>query len=113
MAGLPTPPVAPYQSCVSCFKGDVTTIFAVDGSAEWLIAALGRAAEIPQDQATQMVLDLAHDSYGSPEGSVPEARMQMFVTLCRDCARRTGTTVVDRLDLETGAVPGYSQPDDA
>jgi hypothetical protein len=37
--------------------------------------------------------------------------MQAFITLCRDCAGKTGAKVVERSEIDSGAVRGYRQPE--
>jgi hypothetical protein len=39
----PVPMMAPWDSCIGCFAGDTKTAFAVEGEAEWHIAALAQA----------------------------------------------------------------------
>lgn len=81
--------VAPYHSCIVCFRGDTTTGLALIGSLEFHAAALV-AVGVPMEQATATVSlpetdpDLA--ARIAAEGVYP-------VRVCSDCASRGHMTV--------------------
>jgi hypothetical protein len=100
------PKIAPFNSCVSCFRGDTSTFVQIRGKAEWHVAALMRFAELGQAEATGTFLHWAEEQGGRP-GMVPEGEIEAAFRLCRDCARRTGADVVEPGD-EMGTV--YVQP---
>ena len=85
------PNVAPYESCIVCFKGDTTTAVAFRGPAEWLIAGLWRLG-VPKEQAEATILQLAHDEYECDYGQVPPGEMQNVVLVCEDCASKAELT---------------------
>ena len=99
--------LAPYQSCVSCYKGDTTTVIAVKGTAEFHAAALVTLAGLPIQEAIGTVqaaaLDLGHDIGGRYKGGF---------RLCRDCATKTGAKVTDLSDLNAGKGVVYVQRED-
>lgn len=86
------PNVAPFESCVVCYRGDTTTTYAVRGEAEFLVASLTRAG-LPEDEATGLVELVAHDHYGCDPGKVPVGDMEILVRLCPDCAATSGFKV--------------------
>jgi hypothetical protein len=100
------PTVAPYNSCVACFKGDTTTTYGTRGEAEFHIAALHAMAGLPMEQANATFTVMAERELGCDPGKVPGGTFDIFVRLCRDCARRTGVRV-GKLD----EVPLYLEPD--
>jgi hypothetical protein len=94
------------MSCVSCFKGDTDTVFAVEGVAEWCIASLMRFADLDQETATATFEVFCVTNLGCDPGTVPAGRIEVGFRLCPDCAERTGA----RLSVpgEHGIV--YTQP---
>lgn len=101
-----TPQVAPFESCVACFKGDTTTGVAVRGEFEFTSPRFTRVAGIPLDEAAATGKVLAAQEMGCDPGMVPVGEFTVAIRLCRDCAAKTGTPVADR---SLGALPGYSQ----
>jgi hypothetical protein len=83
------PKVAPYNSCIACYRGDTTTMLGLKGEAEFMIATLMRAG-VPQDEATQVIDGVAHDRYGCDRGKVPTTDMELAVRLCVDCGAKVG-----------------------
>jgi hypothetical protein len=102
------PKVAPYDSCVSCFKGDTTTGFGVRGSAEAAVAMLAKFGGMSQDKATATFLVYAEQDLGCDPGMVPTGQIEVGFRLCRDCAERTGTHVGEL----PGQIPAYGFPED-
>jgi len=80
----------------------------LEGEAEFLTAALVRLG-IPEDQAVEMVGQLAQDEYGCDPGKVPTSDMSVGVTVCSSCAAKTGFKV--RLKLPVGEMMAYRQGD--
>jgi hypothetical protein len=68
------PSVAPFESCVSCFRGDTRTIVFIEGEAEWHIAGLSRLAGIPLDQADATFMHLAEHVLGCDRAGPAAAR---------------------------------------
>ena len=101
------PKVAPFESCVACFKGDVTTGLALRGEPEFAIAAIHVFAGIPIDQATATFLQYAESEPGAEPGEVPDQDVEIGIRLCRECAEKTGAKVGELPDL-----PGIEQRDD-
>jgi hypothetical protein len=102
-----TPVVAPYNSCMGCLKGDVSTGFALEGEAEWIMVTMHKLAGITQDQAIATFHVMAEEM-GCDPGMVPSGRVTVLVRVCRTCARKTGATVHELADEE---VAGYAQPE--
>jgi phage tail sheath gpL-like len=96
--------VAPYESCIACLKGDVSTAVAFRGEAEFIIAGIHKAAGIPVELATATFAAFAEQELGCDPGTVPTGQVTHAVRLCTDCAQRTGTTVAPVPD-----VPCYEQ----
>ena len=88
-------PVAPFQSCISCFRGDTKTVVQAEGEAEWHIAALMHWAGLPSEQATATFLFYCEHELGCEPGRVPDGRFTHAFRLCRDCAARTGVDAVE------------------
>src|SRR3954447_7068643 len=65
------PEIAPHDACVSCFKGDTTTAFAVAGEPEFAIAYIAHLVAIPLDHAWARVHLWRREEAGSPLGKVP------------------------------------------
>jgi hypothetical protein len=106
MPAQPTPAVAPYRSCIVCFKGDTLTALALQGSAEWCIAGLMRVG-LDRESAEATFRSWAEDVLGCDPGMVPVGRVTMGVRLCRECAKRTGTNVGE----SAAGMPVYAEPE--
>jgi hypothetical protein len=96
--------VAPYESCIVCFRGDTTTAIGFRGEAEWCIAGLLRLG-VPPDQAEATFLPFAKHELGCDPGTVPDGQIDYAVRLCRACANRVGAHVGDVRD---GEIPTYA-----
>jgi hypothetical protein len=85
------PVVAPFDSCVVCLKGDVTTAVAFRGDAEWSIAAL-TALGVPDDQAYGVFRAAMEDQgwTGDPD-EVPGGEVVMGLRVCAECVEKSGT----------------------
>jgi hypothetical protein len=84
--------LAPYESCMSCYKGDTTTAVAFTGSREYVVAALVVGVGVEEPVAMQLV----YDHYtGRPFG----------VRLCSECAQTAGLTV----GPANGGIPNYDE----
>ena len=99
---------APFDSCMSCFKGDTETMFAAEGEAEWIIVALHRATGMSVDESSATVAHFAQHELGCDPGTVPTGEISMAFRLCSDCAQRTGTSIGRLPDI-----PVYVQPEEA
>jgi hypothetical protein len=84
--------VAPFQSCVVCLRGDVTTMIVLRGQAEWAIAGLMRLG-IPRDQAMGTVEKFAETELGCRPGKVPDGTFDYAARVCRECAEKAGCRV--------------------
>ena len=104
MSGVPR--VAPYESCIACFKGDTTTALLSEGDAEWHIVTLMKGAGLTQAEAVATFRLYAEQDLGCDPGMVPDGRFVFGHRLCRECARKTGAKVVEL--GESG--PAYVQP---
>jgi hypothetical protein len=106
----PIPTVAPFESCIACFRGDTPTFFWVDGDAEFHVAALLRLAGLPPDQAEVTILAYCERELGCEPGLVPGGRFQF--RLCRECAKKTGARVfhyegpAPTVEAHTNRLPG-------
>jgi hypothetical protein len=101
-----TPKVAPYDACVGCYRGDTTTAVAAKGEAEFIVAAIHRAAGIPIEEAQDTFLVIAEQEMGCEPGTVPKGTVTTAIRLCPDCASKTGTKIGS---LHSGELPLYSQ----
>lgn len=87
------PKVAPYDSCIACYRGDVTTAVAFQGEAEFVVAGIRRATGIPLEQAEATFMAFAENELGCDPGMVPTGRITQAVRLCVACAMKAGTEV--------------------
>lgn len=92
-----TPTVAPWQSCIRCYRGDTTTGFIVEGEPEWIIAAMHELAGLPTEDAARVVT-----ADTGIAGMVLDGRMTRVVTLCSDCAAMTGARLVEIAEVRNG-----------
>lgn len=102
MMAAETPRVAPFESCIACYKGDVTTGVAVQGEVEFLAAALHKLAGLPLDEAAATAGMFAEDEMGCDPGMVPVGEVTVVIRLCRECAEQTGTQVGEISEDERG-----------
>ena len=105
------PEVAPYRSCIACFKGDTDTGFVIQGESEWIMVAMHKLAGIPLADARATFAYWAEDVMGCDPGMVPVGEVTHAVRLCRDCARKTGVTLAPNVEAK-GDLPTYVQPPD-
>lgn len=103
------PRVAPFHSCIRCYRGDTATGFAVMGEAEFVIVALHKLVGLSLDEARTTFAHLAEHEFGCRSGNVPSGQLPVIVRLCRDCAHQIGA-VVD--DIRRDELPGIRQRDD-
>jgi hypothetical protein len=73
------PSVAPWESCIRCFKGDTGTGFWVEGEAEWCMAGLMVFADLPERDATAVIEHYAQTELGCAPGMVPAGRIKVGV----------------------------------
>jgi hypothetical protein len=104
---------APWQSCVGCFKGDVTTAVVLEGEAEWIIAGMAHACGISAEEATATFESYAIAELGCDPGQVPDGRLTHSVRLCRECAAKTGTRVFDEGAIRSGEPVGIYKQQEA
>jgi hypothetical protein len=88
------PPVAPWEACVACFRGDTKTRFAMRGTFTAHVCLLEHIG-LPLDQA-EACANASYDQKGEPNGEVP---LTLVYCICEDCA----TTENGRVPVE---VPG-------
>ena len=107
MMAEPEPSVAPFESCVACFKGDTTSAVFLEGEAEFAMAALERAG-LSTELASATVLTMAEQDLGCASGMVPAGEHMWAVRLCSSCALRSGLEVAP---LDAEQKPVYRQSD--
>jgi hypothetical protein len=79
--------VAPFHSCLACYRGDTTTGLILRGQAEWVIAFLHLNLGIPMRTAGGIVEQFAEDTLGCPPGTVPDGiAYDMPIRVCEACA---------------------------
>jgi hypothetical protein len=79
--------VLPYDPCIGCFKGDTTTFFGIQGSREFLAAALISFAGVPNEEAVQIAA-MFPNCVDRPQA----------IRLCQTCADKTGVILGTYLD---------------
>jgi hypothetical protein len=83
------PAVAPYHSCIVCFKGDTTIGLAFRGEAEWILAGV-QTIGIPEEQAYPTLrAGLEERGWTGAPGEVPGGEIVEGFRLCRECAAST------------------------
>jgi hypothetical protein len=97
--------VAPFNSCIGCYRGDVSTGFAAEGKAEFIVVVLHKAAGIPLEEARSTFKVYAEQELGCPPGTMPTGRVSLAFRLCRDCAEQHGCQV----GLLSSEIPSYRQ----
>lgn len=98
--------VAPFESCIVCFKGDTATAMAVEGEAEWILAAL---VALGIDEATAEAVFRGHlerEGWTGGPDEVPGGRVQLAFRLCSVCAEKVNF----RVGPVSGDVPRLRQP---
>lgn len=103
--------VAPYQSCVRCFKGDVVTAVGLYGDAEFVAVFLTAQLGLGEEKAVDTLFALAELLHGCDPGVVPEGRHEWAMRLCSDCAATTGVKVGDISEAAgtSGSIPAYRE----
>ena len=82
------PTVAPFESCIVCFKGDVDTAVGFQGPAEWILAGL-EALGVPKDQCYGTLRAfLEEDGWEGAPGEVPDGELLHYVRVCRECVKK-------------------------
>ena len=106
-----TPKVAPYQSCVKCFKGDTTTAVGLYGNAEFVVVFLTGALGLEREEAEGTMLGMAEHLHGCALGKVPDGRQEWAMRLCLDCATAADVRVGDISDAAgtVGSIPAYRE----
>ncbi len=97
--------VAPANSCIGCYRGDVNTGFAAEGEAEFIVVVLQKAAGIPAEEARSTFNVYAQQELGCAPGEVPTGRISLAFRLCRDCAEEHGCHV----GFLGSEIPSYRQ----
>jgi hypothetical protein len=97
--------VAPANSCIGCYRGNVNTGFASEGEAEFIVVVLQKAAGIPLEEAWTTFNVYAQHELGSAPGEVPAGRVSLTFRLCRDCAEEHGCHV----GFLSSEIPSYRQ----
>jgi hypothetical protein len=83
------PSVAPFDSCIACFKGDVKPAITFEGSFELVVAGL-LVLGLPNDQAEAVVFHgLKRQGINADENGVPDGDLRMTFVCCSDCAAPT------------------------
>lgn len=79
-------PVAPFESCIACLKGDTATGLLLEGEPEWIIATLQHVVDLPLVEAkAAMQTDVVTET--------PGGRIRMGLRLCHECAAKAGVEV--------------------
>jgi hypothetical protein len=99
------PRLAPFDSCIGCYRGDVNTGFAAEGDAEFIVVVLHKAAGIPLDEARATFNVYAEHELGCTPGKVPSGRVSLAFRLCGDCAEKHGC----QIGLLSSEIPSYRQ----
>ena len=97
--------VAPANSCIGCYRGNVNTGFAAEGDAEFIVVVLQKAAGIPLEEALSTFNVCAQRELGCAPGEVPTTRVSLTFRLCRDCAEDHGCQV----GVLRSEIPSYRQ----
>jgi hypothetical protein len=106
------PRVAPFDACVSCFKGDTTTVAVVEGSAEFHIVSLQKLAGLTLKEAYATFDVMSGQQYGTDPGKVPVGDPTGAIRLCSDCAAKTGAQIVEKALVDAGdQVVAYREAD--
>lgn len=98
--------LAPYHSCVSCFRGDTNTAVYSYGEAEWHIVVLGKTAKLSDEEATRTFRKYCEEVRGCDPGKVPTGEFVAAFRLCRKCAAKTGAQLGE---VPSGATGAYGQ----
>ena len=99
------PLMAPSNSCIGCYRGDVNTGFAAEGKPEFIVVVLQKAAGIPPEEARATFNVYAEQELGCAPGEVPAGRVSLAFRLCRDCAEQHGCQV----GVLRSQIPSYRQ----
>ncbi len=102
------PKVAPFESCVGCFRGDVATAVHLEGHAEFIVAGVHRLAGLTTKEASATL----EAAWGTDRGMVPAGRTRVVVRLCDDCAAKTGARLGPADPAEDEVVFTYVGPTD-
>jgi hypothetical protein len=100
--------VAPFESCVACYRADTDTGLALRGEAEFGAAFLHAKLGLPMEDALGTIQVFAERESGCEPGIVPGGRFDLAIRLCRSCAEKAGVSVGE---IRSGQLPGYAQGD--
>jgi hypothetical protein len=85
---------APYQSCLACFKGDVSTIFSIEGEFEFSAVFLEKQLGIEPKEAVATLREILGDmGHKLAPGAVPAGILLIHFRLCQECADKAGIRV--------------------
>jgi hypothetical protein len=98
-------PIAPFESCAGCLKGDVDTALILEGEAEWIVAGLHHASGATVEEAESM-FELA-EADGLTVKPNRGGGMAYPVRLCRECAAKAKMPV----EVLPGPLPVMGRPD--
>jgi hypothetical protein len=99
------PRVAPFDSCIGCYRSGVNTGFAAEGEADFIMVVLQKAAGIAPEEARTTFNAYAEQGLGCVPGEVPTGRVSLAFRLCRDCAEQHGCQV----GFLSSEIPKYGQ----
>jgi len=88
---MSAPKLAPFESCVACFRGDTTTGFAISGEPGFIVDTMRASTGVVVNRA-----------------SVPSGQQHITIRLCRKCARLRGTRIGH---LNGDSLPRYDSAD--
>lgn len=98
--------MAPYQSCIGCFKGDTATLIGLRGRADWVIAAIQQIIGMSRDEACATFMACAKEE-GCGPAEIPAGEILCIIRMCRKCAEVNGVQVYEE---RSGKIGGYAQP---
>jgi len=104
-------PVAPFESCAGCLKGNVDTALILEDEAEWIIAGLHNVTGVTVEEAEGMFELATAEAAAGLLSTVKPNREGMLVCpvrLCRECAAKAGMAV----EVLPGPLPVIGQPDE-
>jgi hypothetical protein len=97
--------VPPFEPCLGCSRGDVSTFVLVEGSPDFFVAAISKLAGVGLEEAGTIAR-----TYDQPD----QTPSYYAVRLCRDCAAKAGAEalVVDQGRFGEGLeMPAYRERD--
>jgi hypothetical protein len=85
--------VAPFESCIVCYRGDVMTGIAFRGEAEWVLAGLKVLGVPEEDVYPTLRVFLEEEGWTGAPDEVPSGQITVPVRVCADCAAKTPFSV--------------------